>query len=83
MSPTDIQQILTDQVETQLQAQGDQVDLEPDDDLLMGGLDSIGFLRLVEFVEETFEIDVPAADVTVEQFGTIARIAQYVSSRRV
>lgn len=82
MSPTDIQQILTDQVETQLQAQGDQVDLEPDDDLLMGGLDSIGFLRLVEFVEETFEIDVPAADVTVEQFGTIARIAQYVSSRR-
>lgn len=76
------EQILKSHVEGQLMAQGEDLDLSLDDDLLMAGLDSIGFLRLVEFVQTEFSLEVPASDVTVEQFGTIERIAQYVGSRR-
>lgn len=76
------EQTLKSHIESQLLAQGEDTDLLVDDDLLMAGLDSIGFLRLVEFVQNEFALTVPASDVTVEQFGTIGRIARYVESRR-
>ncbi len=81
MTTAEIEQILIDQIESQLLTQGDQIALRPDDDLLMEGLDSIGFLRLIEFLEDRFSIEVPASDVTVEQFGTVERITRYVSSK--
>jgi acyl carrier protein len=54
-----------------------------EDELLMSGLvDSIGVMRLVAFVEETFDVEVPPEDVTLESFQSIATIADYVSSRK-
>ena len=59
---------------------GDGVDVE--DELLMSGLvDSIGVMRLVAFVEETFGVDVPPEDVTLESFQSIQTIVEYVSYR--
>lgn len=82
MSLTSTEQALKAQVESQFRDQGDALELEVDDDLLMAGLDSIGFVRLVEFVQDEFGIEVPAADVTVEQFGTIERVARYLEGRK-
>ena len=65
-------------VADQLHAQGDEVDLGFDDDLVMSGLDSIGFLRLIDFIEQEFETKVPPGEVTIENFGTISNIANYL-----
>jgi acyl carrier protein len=58
------------------------VDLKEDDDLLLSGLiDSMGVVRLINFLEEEIKIHVPPEDVTIEHFLTIQAIAGYVESR--
>ena len=50
-----------------------------DQDLLISGLiDSIGVMRLVAFVEEEIQINIPPEDVTIEHFATIQTISSYV-----
>ncbi|MEM8611205.1 MAG: acyl carrier protein [Cyanobacteria bacterium P01_H01_bin.105] len=45
--------------------------VEADDDLLVGeSIDSLGMMRLVAFVEETFTIKVPLEDITIQHFCT-------------
>jgi acyl carrier protein len=59
-----------------------QVMLNNDDDLLLSGLiDSLGVVRLIAFIEQTFATHVPPEDVTIENFGTVQSIADYVQSR--
>ncbi|MEM9265474.1 MAG: acyl carrier protein [Cyanobacteria bacterium P01_F01_bin.13] len=56
--------------------------VEPDDDLLVGEiLDSLGMMRLVAFIEETFEIKVPLEDITIQNFRTIEAIDEYLTRR--
>lgn len=50
-----------------------------DDDLLSGEIfDSIGVLRLAAFVGEDFQIDMQPADFVVENFQSVAVLAEYV-----
>ncbi len=57
------------------------LELGVDTPLLMDGLvSSIAAMRLVAFLEEQFGISVPPEDVTLENFGTIASISDYVSN---
>ena len=44
------------------------------------GLKSLELVMLVEAIEDTFGLRVAAADVTPENFGTLARIVDYVQS---
>jgi acyl carrier protein len=54
-------------------------DLSPEDDLLGSGLlDSMGVMRLVAFVEETFHIKVPPEDIVIENFMDVKAITNYV-----
>ena len=56
------------------------IELSPDVELLMTGIvDSMGAVRLVGFIEQTWGVRVPPQDVTIENFGTVADIAAYVS----
>lgn len=56
--------------------------VEADDDLLMGEIiDSLGMMRLVAFVEETFALKVPLEDITIQHFRTIEAIDQYLMGR--
>lgn len=53
-----------------------------EDELLLDGvIDSIGATRLVGFVEDAWQLAVPAQDVTVENFGSVRQIATYVRSK--
>ena len=45
-----------------------------------GILDSIALLRLVAFLEQTFDIRVPENDLVPERFQTIQSIAGYVET---
>lgn len=53
-----------------------------DDDLLTSGLlDSLGIMRLVWFIEQEFVVEVPAEDVTIENFQTVSKIVAYLERR--
>lgn len=57
--------------------------LSDSDDLLSSGLiDSLGIISLVNFIEEETGLDVPAEDVTLEHFVSIAAIEDYLDLLR-
>lgn len=54
----------------------------PDDDLLLSGLvDSLGVMRLVAFIEQTFGFKVHAREVKLANFATLSSIVAYVETR--
>lgn len=58
------------------------IELSPEDDLLGSGLlDSMGVMRLVGFVEETFDIKIPPEDIVIENFMDVKAITNYVESQ--
>ena len=60
------------------------IELSPEDDLLGSGLlDSMGVMRLVGFVEETFNIKIPPEDIVIENFMDVKAITNYVESQHV
>ena len=59
------------------------LDIGSDQDLLLTEmLNSLSVTLLVARLESIYEIDVPPADVTLENFGTLANIADYIESLR-
>lgn len=61
-----------------------EIELSPEDDLLGSGLlDSMGVMRLVSFVEETFNIKIPPEDIVIEHFMDVRAITNYVESQHV
>ncbi len=46
-----------------------------------GTIDSVGLIALVGFIERTCNIEVGPADVTLENFDTIARVLAYVNAK--
>lgn len=46
-------------------------------------IDSLGVMRLVAHLETAFDIRISPADVTIENFRTIAHIAAYVDKQRI
>ena len=52
------------------------------DDLLGTGiLDSLGMMRLIAFVEETYEIKVAPEEMVIENFMTVENISTYIKSK--
>ena len=57
--------------------------LNDDDDLLLSGLvDSLGVVRLIAYIEEELRVPVPPGDVTIENFGTVGAIADYLATQQ-
>ena len=57
--------------------------LEADTDLLLSGIvDSLGVVRIVQWLEERTGMVVDAADVTLENFQTVTAIVGYLDQRR-
>ena len=73
-----MKQELRTYIENELRSQGDDLAVADDDDLVIAGLDSIGFVRLVDFIEQLTDVRIPPETVTLENFGTIERIASHV-----
>jgi D-alanine--poly(phosphoribitol) ligase subunit 2 len=56
--------------------------LRPDTQLMeLGLLDSMGLVRLIQFIEQRFGIAIPDADVTPDLFATPGDLAAYVTER--
>jgi acyl carrier protein len=60
------------------------VQISPDDDLLGTGIvDSIGMLRIIEFIESRFGVSISLEDVTIENFGSVEAMTAYLKRRGV
>ena len=60
-----------------------EAEIAPDQDLLLSGsLDSLDVVRLVEHLETESGVEIPAQDVTLENFGSLASIDSYLTARR-
>ncbi|MEL6816269.1 MAG: acyl carrier protein [Cyanobacteria bacterium J06560_2] len=56
--------------------------VEADDDLLGEEIiDSMGIMQLIDFIEETFDVDVAQADITIVNFRTVKAIDAYLAQR--
>lgn len=72
--------ILKDYIEAQLRELDEEAEVEIDDDLVMIGFDSVAYVRLLAFIRQSFGVRVPDTDVTVEQFGTVSAIVNYLQA---
>ena len=56
--------------------------LEATDDLLGGGIvDSLGMMKLVSFVEETYSIRIEPEDMVIENFMTVEHVCNFINSK--
>ncbi|MEO1109980.1 MAG: acyl carrier protein [Pseudomonadota bacterium] len=61
---------------------GGRVITDADELLLSGMIDSLGVMSLVGFIEETYGIDIPFEDVTLENLSSIDAILRYADARQ-
>jgi len=45
------------------------------------GIDSLGFVEILVFIEKTFKLPLIASDLTRKDFETIHSLASYISTR--
>ena len=58
--------------------------IDEDEDLLASGLlDSLSMMSLIHHIEQDLKIDVPAEDVTIENFQSLRAIDAYLDRRGV
>jgi acyl carrier protein len=62
---------------------GDDAALESDDQSFLetGLIDSTGILELIQFLEETFEIEIEDEEMIPENLDSIARVTAFVGSK--
>lgn len=62
---------------------GEEPRIAPDTRLMeLGVLDSMGLVRLIQFVEQNFGISIPEADVTPDLFASPRELAAYIAGAR-
>jgi acyl carrier protein len=58
------------------------LDVNEDEKLLVTGiLDSLALMRLVAHLEDTYDIEIPPADITLENFASLSTMACYLGTR--
>jgi len=67
----------------ELHNNAEDVEILPEDDLLGSGLvDSMGMMRVIQFLEETYDFKIPPQDMTIEYFMTVEAMTTYIKSRK-
>lgn len=60
----------------------DESSFSDDDDLLDAGLDSMGIMRLVLFIEEKFGVTLPDEEIEPDNIRSVNRIAGWIARHR-
>lgn len=77
-----MEQTIIKHIEQELANEEIEEGLEPTDDLLGEGiLDSLGMMKLISFIENTFGIDVAPQDMVIENFMTVENICEYINTK--
>lgn len=70
-------------VQEAIDASGLDIVVDDEMSLVDGGLiDSMSIVMLVQELQQTFDIDIDFADVTISNFDSIVAIRQYVEARK-
>ncbi|MFD2726449.1 acyl carrier protein [Hyunsoonleella rubra] len=79
-----MEQTIINYIEQELAGEDIEDGLDASDDLLGSGiLDSMAMVRLIAYVEETFEIKVDPEEMIIENFMTVEDISSFISSKKV
>lgn len=55
--------------------------ISPDKPFHELGIDSLGFVEILVFIEKTFKLPLIASDLTKKDFETVHSLASYISTR--
>ena len=56
--------------------------IDDDENLLVSGiLDSLALMRLVAHLEDTYDIEIPPSDITLENFASLSAMVGYLGDR--
>ena len=78
-----IQNELSQFISGQLLSENGNIQLGPDDNLLLSGLvDSHGVIRLVNFIQEQFGVKVQPSEITLKNFKTISAMVTFINTKR-
>jgi acyl carrier protein len=57
--------------------------VEPSDDLFETGvMDSLGFMRLLNFMDRQLGVAVSMSEIVMDNFNTVEKVAAYVAAHR-
>lgn len=71
-------------IQTDLLNLGDSDALLDDQELLVDGMvDSLGMIRLLAFIKETYQYNVPPEDFLIENFSSLNAIVAYLERSEV
>lgn len=82
MNPEQLAADLVTLIETEVAAIDEPI--TPETDLLLtGAVDSLGVIRIVDWIEERLEIEIDPADVILEHFISVEAMVAYLGRREV
>ena len=82
MNPDQLAADLVALIETEIAAIDEPI--TPETDLLLtGAVDSLGVIRIVDWIEERMEIEIDPADVILEHFISVEAMVAYLGRREV
>jgi acyl carrier protein len=56
--------------------------IEDDENLLLNGvLDSLALMRLIMHLEDTYDVEIPPAEITLENFASLTAMTEYLENR--
>jgi acyl carrier protein len=61
-------------ISEEIMFENDSTVLTNDTPLLSGVMDSLGLLQLVSFLEEEFDVEIEASEITADHFGNVGSI---------
>jgi len=67
----------------ELHGGAEDLDIMPQDDLLGSGLvESMSMMRLIQFIEVTFDLKVAPQEMTIDNFMTVEAMTTYIQSKK-
>jgi len=70
-------------VQETIDASGLEIEVDDDMSLIDGGLlDSMSIVKLVQELQQAFDIDIDFSDITVSNFDSVNALSQYVVERK-
>lgn len=79
---TDTSDAILQYIKTNLAEEDMEGELKKSDNLLESGIiDSLGMMKLVNFMERKFNVQIPFGDITTENFMTVEKINHYIAHK--
>ncbi len=70
-------------IKTDIHAGRNDLHIEPEEDLLSSGLlGSMDMVRVIEFIERTFEIKVAPQEMTIDNFISVEAMESLISAKK-